>query len=94
MIDTKIALRSALGRIVAACKLAAILSFIGSPPVVAQLPRVYSHCANVDANPSAAIAACSAIIQSGRDAGRQPLWKSHHAPLPKLPGDELAFKNL
>jgi tetratricopeptide (TPR) repeat protein len=70
IIETRIGTRLALRRSVSACALVAALSFIGSWPAVAQLPPVYSRCANVEANPSAAIPACSAIIQSGRDTGR------------------------
>jgi tetratricopeptide (TPR) repeat protein len=67
---TRIGMRPALRRSVSAWALVAALSFFAPWPAVAQLPSVYSRCANAEANPSAAIPACSAIIQSGRDSGR------------------------
>jgi len=70
IIETTIGARSALGQSVAACTLVVFLSFICSSPAVAQLPPIYNRCANVEVNPSAAIAACSAIIQSGRESDR------------------------
>jgi tetratricopeptide (TPR) repeat protein len=43
----------------------------GHSVALGQLPPVYARCANVEANASVAIPACSEIIQSGHDSGRQ-----------------------
>lgn len=47
-----------------------IAGFAMAPGAAAQLPPEYARCAAAAAMPEQAIAACSAIIQSGRDAGR------------------------
>jgi tetratricopeptide (TPR) repeat protein len=61
--------RAMLDRTLPICGLAATI-LLGVPSQArADLPPVYQQCASVEANPSAAIAACSAIIRSGRDSG-------------------------
>jgi tetratricopeptide (TPR) repeat protein len=57
-------------RLLGGMAMASIGVALGATPAVAQLPPIYSRCANATGNLDDSIAACTALIQSGREHGR------------------------
>jgi tetratricopeptide (TPR) repeat protein len=73
--QTKCIDSSIVGSCIMAYALVVAIS-VGISPASAQLPPDYYRCANVEANASVAIVACTSVIQSGHDSG-QTLARSY-----------------